>query len=124
MQKLLLPCLSLLLAFNAGCSSTPLPEGEPARITKADAESRRELSQVIGAALGVRPVTLADDAFTVSSTLHFDPATAATGNADQGSAISSSAEVFRLLLDGPQCVLVHERTGLRWLLMDTECSAE
>ena len=31
---------------------------------------------------------------------------------------------FRLLLDGPQCVLVHDRTGMRWLLFDTDCVPE
>jgi len=125
MRILLCLCLPLLLLLNAGCRSTPLPEGEPALITQADADSRRELSQVIGAALGVKAVTLADNAFTVTSALEFDPAsTQDGGNAAHGGTVRATPELFRLLLDGPQCVLVHERTGLRWLLMDTECIAE
>lgn len=125
MRSMLLLCLPLFLLFNAGCRSTPLPEGEPALISQTDADSRRELSQVIGAALGLKAVTLPDDAFTVTSALAFDPAsTEPGGTATRGSAVSSPPELFRLLLDGPQCVLVHERTGLRWLLMDTECVAE
>ncbi|MEQ8206232.1 MAG: hypothetical protein RIA65_08675 [Woeseia sp.] len=125
MRKMLYLCLPLLLIFNAGCRSAPLPEGEPALISQDDTDSRRELSQVIASALGIKSVTLADDAFTETSALAFDPASSQAGkNATQDSVVSTSPELFRLLLDGPQCVLVHERTELRWLLMDTECIAE
>ena len=77
------------------------------------------------AALGHDNITLADDALTTSSTLSFEPGAPRGINAPPANGrLLGRPEVFRLLRDGPQCVLVHERTGLRWMLLDTECAAE
>lgn len=115
----------LLLAALAGCSPEPLPDGVPALIVEPDATSREELRQIVQTALDGASVTLAPDALTTDSVLsveHGAPrgldAPPATGRQ------LGRPETFRLLLDGPQCVLVHERTGLRWLLLETTCVAQ
>jgi hypothetical protein len=117
--------LCSLLAGLLSCTSPPLPDGLPALIINPDDDSRRELRQVLTAALGQDNITLADDALTTTSLLSFEPGAPRGINAPPANGrLLGRPEVFRLLLDGPQCVLVHERTGLRWLLLDTECAAE
>lgn len=109
----------------AACQSAPPPAGVPARIGAPTAASHAELQRVVATALAHERVTLAMDALTESSTLFVESvaprgidAPPATGRQ------TGRPERFTLLKDGPQCVLVHERTGLRWLLLDTECEAE
>lgn len=117
-------CLLLVLAL-AGCRSAPLPEGVPAFIVDPDDESRRELRQIVSTALEQPSVQLADDALTDSSVLTVEPTAPRGMNAPPATGrLLDTPERFRLLLDGPQCVLVHERTGMRWLLLDTDCEAE
>lgn len=116
--------LALLLAATlGGCGAAPVGTEQPAVVVNADDDSRRELRQVIATALDVSEVTIAGDALTASSELSIArtpprglEAPPATGRQ------TGRPEVFRLLKDGPQCLLVHRRTGLRWLLVDTECA--
>lgn len=116
---------ALLLSLSTGCGNEPLPEGVPALIVNPDAASRKELREVVQTALNGASVTLAPDALTAASVLsieHTAPrgidAPPATGR------LLGRPERFRLLLDGPQCVLVHDSTGMRWLLLDTDCVPE
>lgn len=124
-RRRLLPAAGALLAALAGCSAEPLPDGVPALIVEPDAASRQELQQVVQTALNGASVALAPDALTADSVLSIEhgaprglDAPPATGRQ------LGRPETFRLLLDGPQCVLVHERTGLRWLLLETTCVAQ
>ncbi|MDZ7643429.1 MAG: hypothetical protein U5K76_03870 [Woeseiaceae bacterium] len=116
---------ALLAALLAACSSAPLPAGTPAVIVNPDADSRRELQQVVSAALELPSVQLADDALTTTSVLTLEHAAPRGIDAPPATGRQlGRPERFRLLRDGPQCVLVHDRTGMRWLLLDTECTAE
>ncbi len=109
----------------AGCRSTPLPEGVAALLLNPDEDSKRELRQVVSSALKVANITLADDALTQSNILSIEPSAPRGLNAPPANGrLLGRPETFRLLLDGPQCVLVHDRTGLRWFLLDAECVAK
>ena len=114
--------LAALAALLAGCSGQPMPEGMPAVIVEPTEASRAELQQVVQTALGVKSVRLAADALTGSSELSIEhPAPRGIGAPPATGRVLGRPELFRLQLDGGRCVLIHERTGLRWLLLDTEC---
>ncbi|MGB5245636.1 MAG: hypothetical protein WBN34_03750 [Woeseia sp.] len=120
---ILLVALSGMSIGLAGCAGKPLPEGSPAIIINPDAESRAELKGILQTALHGAPLILADDALTTSSVLtieHRAPrgldAPAANGR------LPGRGEDFLLLLDGSQCVLKQQSSGLRWLMLDTECA--
>ena len=116
--------LAALLGL-ASCRSAPLPEGVAAVLLNPDEDSKRELRQVVSAALSVENITLADDALTKHNILSIEPSAPRGIDAPPANGrLLGRPEIFRLLLDGPQCVLVHDRTGLRWFLLDTECVAE
>jgi len=115
----------LALALTAGCSSPPAQPDVPAVLTNAGPATRAELERVVSTALNGAPVTLAEDALSTESILIIERA--AIRSIDRPPELGRDLgrpERFRLVIDGPQCVLVHERTGLRWLLAEAECRAE
>jgi hypothetical protein len=77
----------------------------------------------VSAALGGVPVTLADDALTGTSSLIVERARLR----DDRSLLVNGRDLgrpehFTLWADGGACVLVHERTGKRFVLRGTECA--
>ena len=118
------PAGSLLLLL-AACAAEPLPEGLPARVVEPDAASRAELHGIVRTALGGREVVLAPDALTTESLLLIEPAPPRGIDAPPATGRQlGRPERFRLVRDGPQCVLIQDSTGLRWLLLDTRCVPE
>ena len=118
--------LSLAVAcLCAGCSTAEVSSEVAALRIDADSRSTAELENVVSSALGGRRVSVADDALTSSSSLIIERAKLRRVDAppELGRDLSEP-ERFRLVRDGNQCFLVHERTGLRWLLTDTDCAAE
>jgi len=108
-----------------GCSSNGLQPDVPALRTSLTSASTTEIEQIVATAAGGTRVTLSEDALAASSLLVVERAPRerldmppANGR-DYG-----RPDRFRLVLDGPQCFLVHEETGLRYLLKDTTCVAE
>lgn len=120
------PALAVAALLLAACSSEPVaPAGEPALIVNPDAESREELRDVVSTALNGADVTLADDALTTESVLLIERSPRQSiDNPELGGRDLGTPQRFELVLDGRQCTLVHRNTGLRWLLLDTECAAE
>jgi len=115
----------VLLSLLAGCASPGVPADIPAVITDADAASRAELKGIVQTAMNGAPVMLAPDALTDSSTLSIErSAPRGIGAPPATGRMLGRPDMFRLVLDGPQCVLIHDQTGLRWLLMETRCRPE
>jgi hypothetical protein len=92
-------------------------------ITEPSPSSRAELEQAVSAALNGATVSLRDDALTRENTLvverirHRDPSGLLIEGRDLG-----APERFRLVKNGDQCVLVHEKTGRRFPLSQTTCT--
>lgn len=106
-----------LIVFLSACAVSNLQADEPARVTNPTAESRAELQQAISEALGVRQVTITDNALVNDSRLIIEPKYL-TGR-DFG-----RPEHFLLVLSGSRCVLVHQETQARTPLTETTCAAE
>ena len=113
------------VAALAACAAEPLPEGVPALLVDPDAASRAELAGVLQNALGATRVTLAPDALTESRELTIErPAPRGLDAPPATGRTLGRPERFRLVRDGPQCVLIQDSTGLRWLLLDARCEPE
>ncbi|TMA21580.1 MAG: hypothetical protein E6J88_15550 [Deltaproteobacteria bacterium] len=119
---------SLLAAVLISACRTPsggAPTDGPAVIVHPPPQSRAALAEAVSIALNGARVTLADSALTGSSQLIIermlrrDP----EGHPVQGR-VTEEPERFRLLKSGADCVLLHERTGQRYRLVDTECAPE
>ena len=117
--------LILLAAIVAACSSPEVSLDVAALRVNVDARSTAELRNVISSALDGVNVTIADDALTRESTLIIERGM--SRSVDRGPELGRNLgrpNHFRLILDARQCFLVHEETGLRWMLGDTECMPE
>ncbi len=92
-------------------------------VAEPGAQSRAELAAAVSSALGGVPVTLSDDALTRESTLILERARHrdASGVPVQGRE-TGMPERFRLVKIGAECVLVHERSGQRFILRETTCA--
>ena len=113
------------LVLLAACATVPPPPPDvPALIVRPSDQSRAALSQAVSAALGVR-VTLSDYALTQSSELIIERMERRdeSGVRVQGRE-TAMPEHFRLVMSGADCVLVHDGTGRRYRLNDTECAPE
>lgn len=100
------------------------PVSIPAVIVDPSAESRRELSCVVRHALQGVPVTLADNALTISNMLAVGHANAR----DPAGRLLNGRELFHpqtfeLYMRGPHCVLVRSENGQAWTLHHTRCAA-
>ena len=113
-----------VVGLLAACTTTPLPDGVPAIIVNPDEESRAELQAVVQTAMHGAPVMLAANALTETHILMIDrkPPRGIDAPPAMGRVLDAG-ETFELLLDGKQCVLKQQSTGLRWLLLDTDCRA-
>ena len=118
--------LPILLAANiVACSSPEVNLDIAAVRVNVDARSTAELQNVISSALDGAIVTIADDALTRDSELIIERGM--SRSVDRSPELGRNLgrpNHFRLILDARQCFLVHEETGLRWMLGDTECMPE
>ena len=108
---------SLCLASLCAMTST----GAPAAIMESTPAGRTDIEQAVAAALG-KDVLIADDALTESSVLIIERRIPRTMEGRIGSGrILDPPETFRLVLEGDQCVLVHDRTGESYPLENARC---
>lgn len=120
-----LPCVIAVAAFLASCASPETSLDVPALRINVDDRSTRELQGVVSSALDGVAVRIADDALTLESTLIIERGL--RRSVDRSPELGRDLgrpNHFRLILDTRQCFLVHEETGLRWMLTDTECTPE
>lgn len=112
-------------ALGVGCSTPPVQPDTPALRVEPDADSRQEIEQVVSSALDGVPVTLADDALTRDSTLIIERGMRRRidGPPELGRDLGRPQH-FKLVIDARQCFLVHQETGLRYLLQTTRCAPE
>ena len=105
------------------CRTVPNRQDAPAVVVEPNAESRAEIAGAVSASLNGAPVRLADDALTHDSLLvverarHRDP----SGVLIQGRELGKPQR-FRLVKNGPDCVLIHEESGKRFKLAGTACA--
>ena len=109
----------------AACSTPAINPEYPALLTNTGPTTLLELEQTISSAMDGAKVTIAQDALTTSSQLTIEQSMIRSieQQPEMGSNLGRPDQ-FQLLIDGPQCVLVHEKTGLHWLLNSVECVAE
>src|SRR5512144_2563069 len=88
----------------------PADDGVPAVIVDPTPESRAALQQAVTDALHGLDVLLAPDALTRESVLLLEPR-------HMEGRETRTGEKFRLVKSGAQCVLIHERTGQRFVLV-------
>ena len=101
----------------ATCKVDAMRADVPAHIDNPTQASRAELLRVVTEALNGRVVTLADSALTDSSLLIIEPKHLS------GRDLRKPVH-FRLMLNGSQCVLIHQETEARLELTRTQCVAE
>lgn len=112
---------ALSLAF---CATLSGRRDVPAVLTNPTPETRAALARAVSEALHGAPVTLADDALTRDPALVIERARRRTADGVPLTGRETMPpEQFRLVKDGPRCVLVHERTGKRSALAGAACSA-
>lgn len=109
----------------AGCSAPQLNPDVPALRTSDSAASKTEIEQILATAMNGRSVTIAEDALMQRSTLILEQETQQRiGSPREPGRNYGRPDHFQLVLDGRRCFLVHEETGLRWMLKETTCEAE
>ncbi len=118
--------VSLLAALLAGVSCTPLMQAEqPALIRQPSKAGHNELETRVAELLGREKVTLAPDVFTRSSLLVLErPAVKRLQGTYRDERSPESVERFRLLADGPDCLLYHIESGRHVVLTETGCVFE
>ena len=114
------------LLLGVACRTVPsAPPAVRAVLVAPGPQVRTSLSDAVRSALGGVPVTLGDDALTLSSTLVIerarlrDPTGLPLDGRDTG-----FPDHFHLEKRGDACVLVHERTARGIELAGAECAAE
>lgn len=117
--------LGTLLWFTlTGCQTVNTDLDRPARIVNADADSRAALQAAVNEALGTE-VLLAQDALTDTSLLTIErwPAGTMENPVPQGRSLEKPV-LFRLVINGSDCILIDQRNESRHVLEDTDCAAE
>jgi len=113
-----LATVSLVLACGTLRGQSPVP----ALLVSPSPNTRAELGRIVSEALH-SPVRLADDALVHDSVLIVDrtiPRDAAGIPID--GRVLGKPEHFRLVMHGPSCVVIHERTGKSWTLASATCA--
>ena len=112
------------LTAIAACQTVAGDYDRPARIIDADATSRAVLQHTVDGILGTH-VTLSDAALTDSSLLTIEqwPAPTMENPLPQGRMLEPPVQ-FRLVSNGPDCILVDQRDRSRHVLADTQCMIE
>ncbi len=123
MRRPSLPFVVALAAFAAGCVA---PNGVSRAGVMVDPTpaARSELTEVVSAALGGVPITLADDALTASSVLVIERSLPRGLDVPPvGGRNMETPVTFRLIAAGSRCVLENQGNGRRWTLRESRCRA-
>ena len=115
----------LLLLGLTGCTSNGVAPDVGAVRTSITPESKAELEQVLASATGNVSVALADDALASTSVLTLERQR--SRSIDQPMEPGRDLGMpwrFQLVIDGRQCFLVDQASGLRWMLNATTCEPE
>lgn len=118
----------LLAAFIGGCALARAPHAatlasdRSALLVAPSAATRAELARALSAALNGASIRLADDALTSDSALIVTRMQRrdAAGRPILGRS-SERPERFDLVKRADECILIHERTGRRWILHSAHC---
>mgnify|MGYP001813847998 CR=1 FL=1 len=124
-MKVVNAILGTLLWFTlTGCQTVNTDLDRPARIVNADADSRAALQAAVNEALGTE-VLLAQDALTDTSLLTIErwPTGTMDNPVPEGRRLDKPI-LFRLVINGSDCILIDQRNESRHVLKDTECAAE
>ena len=115
--------LATTLLLSACAASVPATQDVPALITNASIQTREEIRNVIGVALNGAPVTIADDALTRESSISIErtPVRDERGLLVNGRD-PGRPEIFELVRNGRECVLVRKKTGTRSVLKVVQCA--
>ncbi|MCH8116811.1 MAG: hypothetical protein IIA78_01670, partial [Proteobacteria bacterium] len=107
-----------------GCQTLASGADVSARITEPTDDSRAALQNAVNDALNIR-VALADDALTGSSVLIIErnPPRNMQSPPAQGRNMDTPI-LFRLVLNGSDCILIDQRDDSRYPLEKTTCAAE
>jgi len=111
--------------FTAACNNLSAAHDVAAVISEPSVESRTELLRVVSTALNGDQVLLADDALTRNSllTIERNPPRNLQDRQLTGRQLGRP-EQFRLVMQGSDCILVHQSSGERWQLRETNCVPE
>ena len=111
-------------ATLAACSGNRVNPDVAALRINPDAGSKNEIENVVSSALNGVDIMIADDALTRESVLIIERGMRRRidGPPELGRDLGRPAH-FQLVVDARRCFLVHEETGLRWMLNATECIA-
>jgi hypothetical protein len=124
-MKIVSAILGTLSWFTlTGCQTVDADLDRPARIVNVDADSRAALQAAVNDALGTE-VLLAQDALTDTSLLTIErwPAGTMENPVPQGRSLEKPV-LFRLVINGSDCILIDQRNESRHVLKDTDCAAE
>lgn len=97
----------------------------PALLKSPSADNRLLLESAIGDLLNSQPIKLADNVFTLKSTIIIEPKQSMDnrGNLLDGREIRQ-ADTFTLLFEDDKCYLKHDQSEQTKLLVDIRCKAE
>ena len=112
-------------SLPAACAVSMAQEEVPAIISHPTAQSRAELSRAVREMLENNNVMLADDALTTTSSLFIER----TARRDAGGRQINGRELgrpdlFRLVKQGDDCILVHDNNDARRRLGAVSCEAD
>jgi hypothetical protein len=115
--------LATTLLLSACMANAPAAQDVPALIVNASPQTQAEIRNVISQALNGAPITLAADALTRESSISIErtPVRDARGLLVNGRD-PGRPEIFELVRNGRQCVLVQKRTGTRTVLRVAQCA--
>ena len=115
---------SALALVLAACRTVPARSEVPAVITNSMPQSRAALAEAVSQALNGATATVADDALTKSDVLIIERANPRDpGGQPLNGRQRGTAEHFRLVKAGDQCILIQQRNGRRFPLDGVTCSA-
>ncbi len=117
-------CTTGLTLAIAGCQTVASENDRPARIVSPDDASRAALQSVVDGVLNTQ-VTLADNALTDTSVLSIERNPPRTmQNPNPHGRIMEPLFLFRLVVNGSDCILIDQRDRSRHVLENTSCEAE
>ncbi len=119
-QPVVAAALALAMLGCRTAAPVDAPPDVPAVIVRPTDASRAALARAVSDALGGARVTLADYALTNSSELVIERMLRRGPAGEPIDPRGEKPEKFQLVKSGADCVLIHDETGRRFKLVDTE----
>ncbi len=115
----------LLVILTGGCREPEVQPTGPALLVNPNMESYEEVTKTISAALNGVEVSLSEDVFTTYSIVVIERGMIRGINhpPELGRDLGRPSR-FQLILDGTDCVIVDEQSGVHWPLTNVECVKE